>query len=516
MKRIRLIVLVGILLGIIYFVLIPAITCRFLSVDEYIQLDTLPAISPDYTNTVIPPNIAPLNFSIKEPGVTFLVFIHSETGKKIKVVSKKNKIIIPQKKWQKLLDENKGKKLYFDIYIKNTENKWARYDSIVNSIAENTIDPYVVYRFMTPSSYFPKKMRLYQRNLTSYDNSVILDSKAYGNGCFNCHTFLNNSPEKMLLGIRSFDFGNNIISIENGKVNKIGAKFGYSSWHPSGRMVTYSINDVQQLYHLSGGENHGVLDTDSAINYYRSDMQVIKISPEIADKSRLETYPTWAPDGKTMYFCSADMPWKDKLDVYSDNYNQDIYDLMRISYDIQTDTWGQPKSVLSSNDIGKSILLPRVSPDGRYILLCLTDYGCFPIYQPSSDLYLYDLEKKTLAKMDINSSKTEAWHSFSSDGRWIVFSSKRRDGIFTHLYFSYFDREGKAHKPFILPQKNPDYYDSLPMVYSLPELIVSPINFSQLSLARPIRSPKKLQITVPITQATPKKQDYGNRQQIRE
>src|SRR5665647_1707249 len=102
-------------------------------------------------------------------------------------------------------------------------------------------------------------------------------------------------------------------------------------------------------------------------------------------------------------------------------------------------------------------------------------YSSFPGTQPESDLYLMDLRTKKYQRLDaVNSNRSECWHSWSSNGRWFVFSSKRRDGLLTRPYFSYFDSQGQAHKPFLLPQKDPaDFYDSLPQM-------INPVSYTHL------------------------------------
>ncbi len=180
---------------------------------------------------------------------------------------------------------------------------------------------------------------------------------------------------------------------------------------------------------------------------------------------------------------------------------------MRISYDLQTDKWGSPEMVLSSAKTGLSILIPRISPDGRFLIFCMCDYGCFPISQPSSDLYLMDLRTREYTKLDVNSDFSESWHSFSSNSRWIVFSSKRRGGLFTRSYISYVDSQGKVHKPFILPQKTGAFYDSVLDTYSVPELVTGPIEISKRELGRVIRSKSETKLKLPITGATPKAGD---------
>jgi hypothetical protein len=90
----------------------------------------------------------------------------------------------------------------------------------------------------------------------------------------------------------------------------------------------------------------------------------------------------------------------------------------------------------------------------------MCDYGCFPVYRPSSDLYLMDLQaaqpagRYSYRRLSINSDASESWHSWSSNGRWIAFSSKRLSHLFTRTYLAYVDDQGTVQKPLLLPQKN--------------------------------------------------------------
>ncbi len=462
------------------------------------------SIDPDYTDITIPPNIAPLNFSIKETGKKFFVRIYAEKGNEIKIVSKKGSIIIPLKKWRRLLDINRGGQLFFDVYIKDEQGGWNKYQTIANQIAEEQIDPYIAYRLIKPIFNCWHSVGLYQRNLTNYDESVIVHGESFNRGCVNCHTFLNNSPDKMLFGIRSTKYGAKTILKANKKVNKIGTKFTYSAWHPSGRLVVYSTNKIMQFFHASGMEVRDVIDLDSALLYYMIDDNVVGTNHAISDKDYLETYPTWSPDGRYLYFCSAPITWTGLSEILPEGYEKIRYSLMRISYDIDKDQWGHLETVLSADKMQRNILLPRLSPDGRYLLFCMCDYGSFPIYQQNSDLYMMDLQTGEYNKPDINSDYAESWHSWSSNSRWISFSSKRRGGLFTRTYISYVDKSGKACKPFIMPQKDPDFYDSFVKTYSVPEFITGPIDASEREFARAVRSSNEIEVVLPITGATVK------------
>jgi dipeptidyl aminopeptidase/acylaminoacyl peptidase len=149
--------------------------------------------------------------------------------------------------------------------------------------------------------------------------------------------------------------------------------------------------------------------------------------------------------------------------------------------------WGSVDTVLSHENAGGSISWPRISPDGRFLLFCLSDYGYFTIHNPLSDLHILDLKTGSRRLLDINSNRVESYHSWSSNGRWFVFSSKRRDGLLARPYFAYFDRCGGVHKAFLLPQKDPSFYDTFLKNYNIPELITAPWRPAWRDLYRIVR-----------------------------
>lgn len=492
------------LLGFLSILIYLGTSCRRgINLEEATEIFHPAQISPDYAGIIIPPNIAPLNFSVKEAGQDFIVRIRSTQGKGIEIKSRSPHIVIPLKPWRRLLADNPGQELWFDIFVRSQDSKWRRYQSLRNTIAEDDIDGYLAYRLMKPIYSYWKNIGIHQRNLENYSESVILHGSSFGSGCVNCHTFINNRPERIIIGVRSMDYGAFTIMADPGGVVKIGAKWGYTSWHPSGRYVAYPVMNVRQFFHAAGMEIRDVIDLDSVMLYYDIPEAKVKTDQGFSEKERLETYPTWTPDGHTMYFCSAAIPWTDRNQVPPENYDKVKYDLRRISFDPNTNIWGDVETVLSSEDTGLSILEPRISPDGRFLLFCMCEYGCFPVFQPSSDLYLMDLQSGEYRRLDINSPFSESWHSWSSNGRWIVFSSKRLGGLFTRPFIAYVDEAGTVHKPFILPQKDPRFYDGFLKTFSVPEFITGPVQVSQRALLKAVRSPRKI-IVDTLTGASPK------------
>ena len=481
------------------------------TIDQPVPVGRAAKIRPDYNGMVIPPNIAPLNFAVQEDGSKYYVEVYSGQGTPIKIFSKKPNIIIPEKEWHKLLNSSRGQNLHFDVFVKGENDQWMQFSQITNKIANEKIDDYLVYRKILPVHMLFRDMGIFQRKLQNYDEVPLLKNEHLKGGCLNCHAFCAKKPDKFLISIRGSIYGSSALLTEGNRASKIDTKFGYTSWHPSGRLAAYSINKVQQFLHSIGGEPRDVIDIDSSLVYYLIDSKSVKTTPEISRKDRLETYPSWSPDGRYLYYCSAPMLWLNQEQNTFLLYDELKYDLMRIGYDLKNDKWGQPETILSGEDTGLSILEPRISPDGRWLLFVMCDHGCFPVYISSSDLYLMDLKaaertgQYIYKHLDINSNESESWHSFSSNSRWIAFSSKRRNGTITRTYLSYMDQDGKVYKPVLLPQKDPEFYDSCLDTYSVPEFITGPVKIKEEKLGRVARGYNKIKVNLPITMATPSK-----------
>ena len=164
---------------------------------------------------------------------------------------------------------------------------------------------------------------------------------------------------------------------------------------------------------------------------------------------------------------------------------------MKVSFDPATGTIGDDvETVIDAAALGKSIAFPKPSFDGRFLMYTLADYGTFPIWHHEADLWLLDLATGETRPLDeVNSPDTESFHNWSSNGRWVLFSSRRFDGNFTRLYLAYFDKNGRGHKPFVIPQKAPDYYEQFYKSYNIPEFMKGPVTISPQQFARRINGP---------------------------
>ncbi len=443
------------------------------------SIDRPAATEPNYAQATLPPNIAPINFMIREKGSAYYVRIRSQVGEPIDVCSRSGTIAIPLKAWRKLLQANRNQVLYTEVYVRGDRGRWTRFSPLENRIAPDPIDAHLAYRIIPPLFMYYGAMGLYQRDLTSFSERPILLNRALTDSCINCHAFQGRNPERLFFHIRAGAAGTSLILAYDGRVEKVDTRTAfngptsYRAWHPNGHTVAFAFNTVRQVFHATGA-SFDVLDTASDMLVYDVTAKSVTTSPRISDPNRMETYPEWSPDGKYLYFCSG--PSMESVAHHDLPYLYMKYDLMRIAYDVEKDAWGTVEPVIKAGEMGKSIAHPKISPDGRYLLFCMSDCTYFPLYRPESDLYLLDLQTGQFHQAEnINSGRAESYHCWSSNGRWVVFSSKRQDGQCTHLYLSYFDREGHFSKPFLLPQKDPQYEATRMIVYNIPEFITGPV-----------------------------------------
>ena len=448
--------------------------------EKYTETDKLPQIFPDYTDVVIPPNIAPLNFNIEEQGKSYVIDIYGKNGEKIVLKQNSPSVSIPIDKWKKITGLNKGSELYFDIYILNDKN-WVKYRTITNNIAEEPIDSYLAYRLINAVYIFWRKMGIYQRNIENFDETPIFENTSSDFGCVNCHSFSMNNPEKMSMHFRKAYPGtvildDNIIRKINTKTDFTMSACVYPSWHPDGNHIAYSVNLINQSFTSDKTKLDEVVDKASDIVVYNVKTNTLTTSPYISTKDR-ENIPAWSPDGKWLYYITAPENKKTIESWYDVKYS-----LMRIPYDVENNEWGIPDTVLSSKKTGLSITFPRISPDGKYVMFCMIDHGYFSIYDVKSDLYILDLEKNEYKKVEVSGPYNESYHSWSNSGRWFVFASKRLDNVYSRPFISYFDKDGIAHKAFVLPQKDPLFYKAFLKNYNIPELIYGkvPLNARQM------------------------------------
>lgn len=455
-------------------------SCSVPNVESYV--DEYPPIYPDYNGVTIPSNITPLNFMYLVEEKAYL----SINGNVLIASDRKGNFCFSKREWRKLINEKSDIEISL---IAKQNGKWASYNPIHIHVAEE-IDPYISYRLIPPGYQGWRRMGIYQRCLENYSEYVIHHNDNSGGNCVNCHTYNARNPEQMLMHARADFGGTYIFSGEKSYRVNIPKESGISTlvypyWHPDGRHIAFSVNNTKQSFFAHNPNRIEVFDSASDVVILDTETGDITWNALTRDENMCETFPCFSPDGKYLYFCSSE-----RQEQMPRDYDKAKYNLYRVQYDAVNNTLGDSlELVFDAKSLGKSASFPRVSPDGRFLVFTLHAYGNFSIWHKDADLYIMDLETSNVQPLsEFNSDDVESYHSWSSNGRWMVFSSRRDDGLYTRPYIGYIDSLGTAHKPFLMPQKYPQrYYQSQMNSYNLPEFTQDRVKVSKRRIVSTMR-----------------------------
>lgn len=422
--------------------------------------DAYPAVFPDYVGVTVPEGMAPLTFQMTD-------------GNRCRIHTTR----VADTLWYEVTAWQRGTR------------QGIRYKPFPVYVSHDPIDPYIAYRLIEPGYESWYDMGIYQRCLASYKETAIVTNAANNRGCVNCHTFSSGDPTQMLFHARGA--GGGTVFIHDDDVRLINLKEHgplkqgtYPVWHPSGRYVAFASCQTHQCFSVADGQPIEVYDTASDIILMNFETGEITAPPFLNTEETWETFPTWSPDGRTLYYCAADsvLPMPEARGRLR-------YRLMAVDFDPERGTFLRETNRLQTSDKTSdfrlqtsdvSVSFPRVSPDGRFLLFTASAFGTFPIWHKEADLWLLDLADGTIRSCDeLNSPDTESYHSWSSNGRWVVFSSRRIDGRYTRLYIAHHDGNGHFSKPFLLPQKDPAHNTLRLKSYNIPEFVRSEVPHHQ-------------------------------------
>ena len=447
------------------------------------SINQLPDIYPDYVDVTIPAQIAPLRFMLRHAPEEAMVSISTGEEKLVCKASGKKGFLMDEGQWNDLLEAAVGKELEVKVYEK-VDGNWQMYLPFHWTVSSDAMDLYLVYRLIEPGYETWNQMGIYQRRLADYEQTAVISNQLTSHNCINCHNFPNQDPTQMVLHMRgqrggTYLFQSGDITKLNGKVSDKIPSLVYPSWHPTGDFIAFSTNQTRQAFHFNDDNRIEVMDYASDLLLYDVKNNEVMTVPQLFSDKAFETFPQFSPDGKTLYFCSAE------AQKMPEDFQKVKYSLCSISFDPATRTFGnQVDTLYNGKETGKSVSFPRVSPDGKFLVFTLSGYGNFSIWHQDADLYLANLQDGTIAPLkEANSDNVESYHSWSSNSRWLVFSSRRIDGLYTHPYLIHMDADGKAGKPFILPQEEATFYSNFMQSFNIPEFVKGPVEYSTHDIA---------------------------------
>ena len=458
---------------------------------KFAESQSLPMIYPDYTDVTIPVNLAPLTFQMDVPADEMAARFACGDQQ---LICSGSKIQPDATDWQTLVEAAKGRAITVDVYA-SVKGQWTHYKPFKIYVSPDSIDPYISYRLIAPSYVTYNDLTISQRCLENYDESVVYDNMLCTDGsqgqCINCHNYQNYNPNRMQFHARQ-NMGGTIVAYD-GDIRKINMRNDsllaagvYPAWHPWLKLIVYSTNLTHQTFHTVNPNKIEVFDTRSDLMAF--DVEKNEVTNLESGMGELEVFPCWSPDGKAIYYCSAHLEYHDSIDEgqeYMMRAEQVKYNIYKKTFDPDTRAFGPRQLVFDAAALDKSATLPRISPDGRYLMFAMARYGVFHIWHRDADLCLIDLKTGHARTMkEINSDDVESYHSWSSNGRWVVFSSRRYDGNFTRPFFAHIDQRGRGAKPFELPQSDPDYHRQFLRSYNIPEFMSGPVTIGPQAFAR--------------------------------
>jgi hypothetical protein len=448
-------------------------------------------LNPYPSGATIPINICPLNLSYSKRATTIITVIDScqKTIYSEKEFFRKQ-FKPSEKKWRKWLSEAAGGQI--EICHKNVKHIWF--------IAADPIDRFIFYRktFLNEDT---RKMFVEERDIENFNERILIDNSKMQNTCINCHNGKNNNINYSLLHVRNYSINQSsshvgTYLIRNGKASKIRLnklpppynKLVYWDFNPTQEIIAFSTNVMGGAitYQKNGHPEDFMIDTLGMIVLYDIKEDTFITNPEFSDTAEY-SFPTWDSSGKILYYCKGpkrktEKPW------------EFLFDLCSVSFDSETGTFGKETIIFPFSQCGVSVTIPKIIPNTNKIIVTVhKSSGSIPLLT-DGDYYILDLDKtqdssfqigttpqsrrtctvpqgkyaKITEAESINTSDHEKYHSFSSNGRWMIFSSGRLAGEMSVPHIVYVDKNGQFGKPFALPQKSPTYYTSSLWSYVYP------------------------------------------------
>jgi tetratricopeptide (TPR) repeat protein len=240
-------------------------------------------------------------------------------------------------------------------------------------------------------------------------------------------------------------------------------RFGFMSQvSPHGDYVVTTIDDprvrrTQNVNGLARGladrfYNAGYMDyafgqvfypTRGVLAWYSRAAGQLHPLPGADDPRYVQTNAVWSPDGEYLVFARAEArepyPAGQKASEYanSPDETQIQYDLYRIPF--HGGRGGQAEPIEGASRNGMSNNFAKVSPDGKWIVFVECHNGL--LMRPDSRLFIVPASGGVARPLKCNTRVMNSWHSFSPNGRWLVFSSKARSP-YTQMYLTHLDENG--------------------------------------------------------------------------
>lgn len=467
------------------------------TVDSPRAVDTPAPIYPDYAGVVIPAEIAPMNFTLG-PGADFdIIDVRVRGAKGGELHSQGGSTDFDIDDWHSLTRRNAGADLTFTV-CSRAGGAWVKYPDFTMTVSPHPLPDWgLTYRRLAPGYEVGGNIGIYQRELATFREEALMVETALPEQCFNCHQANATNPDRVTLQVRG-DKGGTLIMKDgrqkwlNTKTDSTKMAGSYACWHPDGDYIAYTAGNVEQCFFVGKEKPIEVYHRFSNIVVLDSRTNELVSDPKLMTPDWVEIFPAFSPDGRTLYYSTSR-----QVDLPAD-YAKVKCSLCAIPFDAATGTFGaQADTLLCGERDDASYVLARPSYDGRWLIFDKCARSNFPIQQPDADLWMMSVDTREAWPLTAaNSGQSDSYPNWSSNSRWVVFVSKREDGQFSKLYLAQIDDDGRASKPFLLPQRDPwNYYQTLMDAYNVPDFTHTPAKIDIVAAREHIFSGLREQVT---------------------
>jgi Flp pilus assembly protein TadD len=306
--------------------------------------------------------------------------------------------------------------------------------------------------------------------------------------CGNCHSF---ADDGSTLGL-DVDYGNDkgayaimdvsehmvmddakIITWADFKREDGELTFGLlSRVSPTGRYVASTVKDRSVFLALPDlMMSQLFFPVKGILVVYDREQKTFTELPGADDPKYVQSNPVWSPDGKEIVFARTTAYVAERLNQQSNVLldEKDVpeftvdkkpfrYDLYRVPFN--DGKGGTAEPIPGASGDGRSNYFPKYSPDGKWIVFCKAD--SYMLLQLDSELWIMPATGGEARRLRHNTPRMNSWHSWSSNSRWLVFSSKV-NGPYTQLFLTHIDDEGNDSPPVLLERfTSPDRAANIP------------------------------------------------------
>ena len=340
----------------------------------------------------------------------------------------------------------------------------------------------------------------------------MLSSTSYEGGCVNCHSFCPEQSRQDAVGRPVGQIRHRDSPGRRRVVTGSTPSFGYTSWHPSGRLAVYAVNKIPMFFHSARNEVRKTRPTWipcwPSIVASRAGSRWSRSWPR---RTAWRTGPCGRATANTSI--SAPLPSSGRPTRPSRRalYDRVRYDLARIAYDSATDTSGRDRdgalrpadrqehrdAARQSGRLPLALLLHvrfRLLPELEAGERLVSDRSWGPATGRTVPIPTSPRSTATRVKHG-RRGRTTAGGSFSAASGCTASSRGCSSATSTP--------SATAGKPFVLPQEDPHFYESCLLVFNTPELVTGPPRVVGEALAGVFRRRQGMSVSLPQTMATP-------------